>query len=525
LPYSFSIDSGPYSSTNSFTISGGTHSFNIKDNLGCINSSVLFISQPSILTAPVVSVTRPPTCTIPTGTILVTSPSGAGIQYSIGRAYQSSRTFSNLVPHTYQVTTKDVNTGCISAVTNITVDPVPADPAAPTAFVKVQPTCTTPTGIIVVAAPTGINIEYSIGGTFQSNGTFSNLAPNSYSVTVKDVNTGCISSITNLTINTIPAAPFAPTVSLTVQPTCIVPTGTIEVTAPVGPNLQYSIGTFYQLSGIFSILAPNSYVVTVKDILTGCISQATSLIVKPPLNNLLQPIANSAGRCGKGNLLLTASGSGLINWYDDSGLNNLIYSGTNFNSYLDATKKYYVITASGSCKSSATSVTGFVYPTPKPTLFTDSFLCPGEKIVLYPGVYNIYLWQDNSDLPTFTVSAVGTYTVIVTLDPGGCKDSASIKISYLSNCNDIYFPNAFSPNADLINSKFGPIGKLSDITNFSLTIYNRLGEIVFRSNNPYEKWDGRYRGQPMNTGNFVWFANYVFKGAVNTKKGNLLLIK
>ena len=56
---------------------------------------------------------------------------------------------------------------------------------APTASATVQPTCTTPTGTIVVTAPVGANLEYSINGiTYQSSTTFSGLTSNTYNVTV-----------------------------------------------------------------------------------------------------------------------------------------------------------------------------------------------------------------------------------------------------------------------------------------------------------------------------------------------------
>jgi gliding motility-associated-like protein len=520
---------GPYQSSGTFlNLAPNSYSVTTKDvNTGCISAvtNVTVNPIPAGPAAPTASVTVQPNCTSPTGTIVITAPAGANIQYSIGGTYQSSGSFSNLAPNSYSVTAKDVNTGCISAVMNLTVNSVAAGPAAPTASVTVQPNCTSPTGTIVVSAPAGANIQYSIGGTYQSSGIFASLATNSYSVTAKDVNTGCMSAVKNLTVNPAPAGPATPTASVTVQPTCTSTSGIIVVTAPAGANIQYSIGGSYQSSGTFSNLAPNSYSVTAKDVNTGCMSTATLLNVQPQ-NNLLPPVANSAGRCGKGTLLLTATSTDMINWYDDPGLTNLIYSGTSFSPYLDTAKKYYVVTASGSCKSSATVVTGSVYAIPKkPNLPPTSFICPGQSIVLNAGVYDSYLWQDNSKLPTFTVSAIGTYTVIVTLNPGGCKDSASVKISNLSNCDDIYFPNAFTPNADLINNNFGAIGNLPDITNFSLFIYNRWGEIVFTSNNPYEKWDGRYKGQAQDVGNFVWVAKYIFKGGVKTKKGTLLLIK
>ena len=50
-----------------------------------------------------------------------------------------------------------------------------------------------------------------------------------------------------LTVNGAPGSPAAPTASVTVQPTCAVPTGTIVITAPTGARLTYSIdGINYQ---------------------------------------------------------------------------------------------------------------------------------------------------------------------------------------------------------------------------------------------------------------------------------------
>ena len=54
---------------------------------------------------------------------------------------------------------------------------------------------------------------------------------------------GCTSAATPLTVNGAPGSPAAPTASVTVQPTCAVPTGTIVVTAPLGATLTYSVLT------------------------------------------------------------------------------------------------------------------------------------------------------------------------------------------------------------------------------------------------------------------------------------------
>ncbi|MCG2611374.1 T9SS type A sorting domain-containing protein [Flavobacterium sp. SM15] len=269
-----------------FTISGtpsvlGTFNYTVTP-VGCgsaIATGTITINQTAAATA---STTVQPTCSVPTGTIVVSAPTGATLEYSVdGVTYQSSTTFSGLTPNTYSVTVRDTATGCVSSATSVTVNAIPAAPTAPTASVTSQPTCSVPTGTIVVSAPVGATLEYSVDGvTYQSSTAFTGLTPNTYSVTVRDTATGCVSSATSVTVNAIPAAPAAPTASTTVQPTCLVSTGTIEVSAPVGATLEYSIdGATYQASTTFAGLVPGSYSVTVRDTATGCVSSAASVTV------------------------------------------------------------------------------------------------------------------------------------------------------------------------------------------------------------------------------------------------------
>ncbi|MGY8927130.1 MAG: hypothetical protein ACKVJC_07525, partial [Flavobacteriales bacterium] len=63
-----------------------------------------------------------------------------------------------------------------------------------------------------------------------------------------------------------------PTVS-TVQPDCINITGTINISAPTGANIEYSIdGITFQSSPTFSGLIPGNYDVVAQDVSIGCAS-------------------------------------------------------------------------------------------------------------------------------------------------------------------------------------------------------------------------------------------------------------
>jgi gliding motility-associated-like protein len=152
----------------------------------------------------------------------------------------------------------------------------------------------------------------------------------------------------------------------------------------------------------------------------------------------------------------------------------------------------------------------------------DTSICTGDAIVLKPfESYASYQWQDNSTLSTYTVTQPGIYFLKVK-NEAGCIATDTIQIVW--DCGDIYFPSAFTPNYDGKNDTFGPLGNLSKVKNYRLTIYNRWGEQVFQSVNPYEKWNGVWKGQAALPGTYVYVAQFIFNETVKNKKGTLTLI-
>ncbi len=354
---------------------------------GCnsIISNSVTAAPVALPAAPTATVSVQPGCTVPTGTILITAPTGANLEYSInGTTYQASTTFNNVVPGLYAVTVRNTTTGCISIAGSVTVNPVPAGPAAPTASAATQPDCNTATGTIVITAPVGANLEYSINGTtYQASTIFNAVAPGPYSVTVRNTLSGCISAASSVTVNATPVIPAAATASVTVQPNCTIPTGTIVISAPTGPNFEYSLnGSAFQSNTVYSGLTPGNYNIVVRSTGSLCTSAATTLIVAPVDVNL-------------------------------------------------------------------------------------------------------------------------------------CR-------------LDIYFPSAFTPNGDGNNDAFGPgpLSNLAGITEYTLHIYNRYGQLVFFSRDPYKNWDGKFKGRLTGNMNYVWQASYRrSNGAKEFQKGGVFIIK
>jgi gliding motility-associated-like protein len=306
----YSLDAGTtYQSTLSFPILTANTIYSLtayNTVTGCTSAATSLTINP-ILAVPVAataSTTVQPICTVPTGTIVVTAPLGATLEYSAngGTTFQSSTTFTGLAANaSYSIVVRNTVSGCTSVPVSVAVDPLPAGPVAPAASVTFQPDCITPSGTIVVSSPLGINVAYSINGgaSYQSSTTFAGLAPNTtFNITVRDVNTGCLSLATPYTINPLPTSPAAPIGSIT-QPNCLVPNATITLTSPLGTDLVYSIdsGTTNQPGLIFAALAPNAtYSITVRNTTTSCVSTATAFVVNAipanptaPAGTLVQP--------------------------------------------------------------------------------------------------------------------------------------------------------------------------------------------------------------------------------------------
>ena len=92
----------------------------------------------------------------------------------------------------------------------------------------------------------------------------------------------------------------------------------------------------------------------------------------------------------------------------------------------------------------------------------------------------------------------------------GCASSKDLFIKVL---HKLYMPTAFTPNNDGINDVFRiPAGASISLQNFS--IYNRWGKIIFSTTDIAKGWNGKYLGQNLDAGVYV----YLIKGVVQDKK-------
>ncbi|MGG9964511.1 gliding motility-associated C-terminal domain-containing protein [Ferruginibacter sp. SUN106] len=470
--------------------------------------------------------------------------------------------------------------------------------------------CNGANGTIMVTAPLGSNVEYSIdnGTSWQTNPVF-NKPAGTYTIIARLIGSTC-NGTTTATI-TEPAALSA--VSGALDATCAGNDGTISIVAAGGtPAYTYSIdnGLTYQSSNIFTVSAGNYNNIKIKDA-NGCIANSTATVI---LNDqMFLTLGNDTTICVGQSVTLapqTNTGTDVFKWTPVTGL-----SAANIKNPVatPADTTHYILNASwGMCnrtddiwikilhkpvafagkdssicyktpaflKGNATNLSGAVNyawapaanVTPanaanaiaKPdttqlyTLtVTDNYGCnftvtDDVLITMRPpvpafagndtnAIYGIphqlsgsggkfYLWSPSTPLnnafaqkPLATLYNDTYFTLTVT-DDIGCTNTDDVLIKVYKGPT-YYIPNAFSPNGDGMNDVFRPIPVGIAFTDY-FNVYNRLGEMVFQSNQWLKGWDGTYKGKPAAAGTYVWLIKGMDKyGKVVEMKGTVILVR
>ena len=316
----FSLDGGAYATypVGGYTgVAAGAHSLRAQNASSCISAitNITVNAQPPTPAAPTTSVVHP-TCTVATGTITITSVT-AGLTFSFdGGTYTAypAGGYTGIVAGVHTLTAQNID-GCISAITNITVNAQPPTPAAPTTSL-VQPTCLVATGSLTITSATA-GLTFSLDGaayaTYPAGGYA--VSPGAHTLTAQNTS-GCISAVTNITVNTQPPTPAPPTVGTITQPTCAVSIGSVVLNNLPAGNWIINPGAIAgnTTSTTINNLAAGTYNYTVTNAV-GCISAATAdIIINPvpgapaaPTVSVIQPTCNTA----TATIIVTSASAGL----------------------------------------------------------------------------------------------------------------------------------------------------------------------------------------------------------------------
>ncbi|MFH0894611.1 MAG: gliding motility-associated C-terminal domain-containing protein [Bacteroidota bacterium] len=166
---------------------------------------------------------------------------------------------------------------------------------------------------------------------------------------------------------------------------------------------------------------------------------------------------------------------------------------------------YWVQLSAAYCSRSDTITVNFE-TAPDVFLGNDTTLCRRLTLTLDATAPNtLYLWQDFSGGPMYTVSQGGTYWVQV--HKGHCNGYDTINIEQIDCKVILEMPNVFTPNGDGYNDLFLPLDT-EGIVRTKMYIYNRWGKKVFASYDIMGGWDGRSHGDNCTEGTYYWIIQY-----------------
>lgn len=306
----------------------------------------------------------------------------------------------------------------------------------------------------------------------------------------------------------------------------------------IGGNANFSIpGTSLPISGTNTLVLTNLI-----NSSTGCFTIINSISqnfnILPVPNN---PVASNQDFCIENEAKvadLVPNGT-QYKWYNSENASAPLESNT-----LLVTGNYYLkeTNQATGCVSNATAISVTINSVAKPTLKTqgESF-CGADKPTIqnlsnntiYTGELNWYDDPNNATpLGNTTLLAEGAIYYGIDYNPATkCISEPLQAIVTLLSCHvtpdGLKIPDGFSPNGDGINDTF----KILDIEylfpNFSLEIYNRYGNLMFKGNINKPEWDGKNSNSSFisgdaATGVYFYIINYN-KDNFSPRQGQLYL--
>lgn len=170
-----------------------------------------------------------------------------------------------------------------------------------------------------------------------------------------------------------------------------------------------------------------------------------------------------------------------------------------------------------------------VHDLPVINLGSDTSIClNGSPVILSDNINRDnpiakWLWNTGDTTSFLAVKHDGIYYAKVTIDGCSAKDEVVVK----KDCF-LDIPNSFTPNSDGENDYFFPRQFLSSgVLGFSMTVFNRWGQVVFKTNIANGRgWDGKFNEKDQPVGVYVYEINVLLtNGRQENYTGNVTLLR
>jgi gliding motility-associated-like protein len=531
MPYNY-LWLNSTSGTN--TINGlcvGSYDLEITDDNGCVITAIFDIQEPPALVITDITETDALCNGSCDGTVTITSPLAVNFSIDNGATYQSSNNFTGLCTGTYPIIVQDLN-GCeqsgsisIGEPTPVIQSVIPEDGSA---------ICLNGS-ISLTGNATGGTAPYSFiwntGDTSQYlNVTLS--TPTNFSCTVVDAN-GCVAAnIENASIGIIP--PFNAAVT---TPLSVCTGDTVTFTASGFDGVQgngYDYSYYWYTPGNMSLInvgstysfVPNANQSVVMIAFDECqtydtLTAEVNVLALPNPTFTVTPASGCSPLTADFTLNAQTNGATITSatWdFGDgatgTGVSNVSHVYTPVGCY----DVYVEVLSSNGCTSDTTlnnvvcvvpdPVANFTWNPVQPTTIETfvHFYDASTNAISYSWDFGTY-GTSSAENPSVNYDNIeaSTQTVCLTVtSPEGCTNQICKPIVFIDELV-IYVPNTFTPDGDEFNNTFKPVipnGTVVD--SYTLTIYNRWGEVLFESHDTNVGWDGTYRNEIVKEGVYIW---------------------
>jgi len=338
---------------------------------------------------------------------------------------------------------------------------------------------------------------------------------NSTSISVDYTLNNCTSSIatSNITVTQLPVLVMDDTTICQGQQATMT-----AIPSQAGGTFTWSPGGPGPQTAVFT--PPSTTSISVTYTLNGCTSNAVSrnVFVNPlPVATVLTPAISGCIPLSYAFIADTSLAHDTYTW----SVGGIPYSGDSITGTVmsGGCQSITLTNTLNGCSTSTTYIDHLCPENPPIANFDASvayFTEPSQSVDFFNtsvgGSTYLWLFQDGgtstATSPSYNFSGVsGSSTIMLyAYSPLGCVDSTSMTIP-LQDGLIYYIPNTFTPDGDPSNHYFQPVFTSGfDPFNYSLQIYNRWGELIFESLNPYEGWDGSYglNGNQVPSGTYTY---------------------
>ncbi len=506
-----------------------TYTIDATSTDGCTNSNTLSIvvNNTVVVTA---SASTPTIC--PLGNTSLTASGATSYTWTPSLTLSSANggTVTSTTPSTETYTVIGATSTCTNSaqvVVTVTTNPVVSIVSSPSVICSGSSSILTASGASTYTWAPAANLNAATGTTVNAN-------PNTtttYSV-IGASTLGCIgTATTGLTV--VPT----PTITTSANPITVCSGETSTLSASGATNYTWSPSA--TLSNVNGSTTEASPILTTTYTVIGTNGTAPFLCTSSntiKVNAIPNPTVIAGANqiiCEGRNALLYAIGANTYTWSPNAGIVDIHDSTTNVYPQGSGVFIYTITgTSSNNCTGSNTLQ---VTVNPLPTVYAgeDTTINIDNTVTLF-GTGNNYVQlgfvsaSDGTPLscnycPTVTVNPQNnTCYTLEAISPFGCKNTDVVCITVTKDWN-VYIPNAFTPDGDKLNEVFIPVGYA--ISEIKLTIFDRWGHVVFKSNDTVIGWDGTKNGKVCEQGVYVYQAEITaMSGEKVIKTGHVTLI-